>query len=221
MIGQLTPVTIGFLLGILGSLAAAIVYDRVTRPKLTVLPDTNRALGQATGQAPHAFYHVLVRQVTPAWPLPGRKPAWDCKLTLDVIDIAGTSILPDGPILGRWASQPEPLLPTLQGSQLVNVIDFARFTTARKANVHSHEDQSVSVALKYEGSADCFLFSNESYLFPRWERPEWRLGPGDHRLRITLDYERGREVRHFVLRNVGTSRGDVLLETESPSRRSS
>ena len=214
MNGQLALLSIGFFLGIVGSLAAAIAYDRATRPKLTVVPDTNRAQGQSTGQPPHEFYHVLVRQVPSPWPFPGRRPAWDCKINLDVIDSTGTSILPDGPILGRWASQPEPLLPALHDSKLVNVIDFARFMLARKANVHSHEDQPVSIALKYERSPDCFLFSNESYFFPRWENPAWRLGPGDHRLRVTLDYERGREVRHFKLRNAGYGRSDLVLETE-------
>jgi hypothetical protein len=38
----LAPLSIGFFLGIIGSLAAAIAYDRATRPKLTVVPFSTR-----------------------------------------------------------------------------------------------------------------------------------------------------------------------------------
>ena len=53
---------------------------------------------------------------------------------------------------------------------------------------------------------------NESYLYDRWQNPAWKLGPGDHILRVVVEYERGREVRRFKLRNGGLSRDDVLLE---------
>ena len=164
MNGQLA-LAIGFFLGIIGSLAAALFYDRATRPKLTVLPDTSRAQGQLPGQEPHEFYHVLVRQVPALWPFPGRRPAWDCKISLDVMNGSGTSILSGGPVIVRWASQPEPLLPTLLDSKPVNVIDFARLVLARKANVHSHEDQPISIALKHDGSPDCFLFPTKATCF--------------------------------------------------------
>lgn len=211
MNAQLTTLSIGFLLGIIGSLAAAIFYDAATRPKLTILPDPNRAQGRASPVAtPHEFYHVLIRQVRPLWPFPGRKPAWECKVSIETIDGNGSSVL--GPIAARWASQPEPLMPTIQNGSIVNVLDFARLVAARKCNVHSHEDQPVSVALKYEGSPDCHLFSNESYLYDRWQNPGWKLGPGDYMLRVVVEYERGREIRRFKLRNGGLSRDDVLLE---------
>jgi hypothetical protein len=175
---QLATLGIGFLLGIVGSLAAAIFYDRATRPKLTVLPDPNRAQGQASSSAsPHEFYHVLIRQVRALWPFPGRRPAWECKVSIEMIDSDGNRVL--GPIAARWASQPEPLIPSLQEDRLVNVIDFARFFAARKCNVHSHEDQPVSIALKYEGNADCHLFSKRKLsLRPmaesRMEARTWR-----------------------------------------------
>ena len=129
------------------------------------------------------------------------------------MDGLGDCLLPHT-VQGRWTSQPEPLLPVSIAGQVVNAVDFGRLMVARKINVHAHEDQQVSIALKYEGSPDCHLFSNESYLFPRWQNPAWLLGPGPHRLRVTLYYERGHEVWHFRLLNCGTCRGDTKLEPE-------
>jgi hypothetical protein len=76
-------------------------------------------------------------------------------VTIETVDNTGNTIL--GPIQARWSSQPEPLAPSLQNDRLVSVIDLARFVAARKCNVHSHEDQSVSIAIKYEGSPSCLL----------------------------------------------------------------
>jgi hypothetical protein len=72
-------------------------------------------------------------------------------------------------------------------------------------DVHNHEDEALAVAVKLEGEDDCFLFTNESYLFPRWSNPEWRLGAGKHRLRVTVTYESGRAQMDFWLNNGGRS----------------
>ena len=203
----------GFLLGIMGSLIAAIFYDRATRPKLTVIADTGRAQGQTPDRPAHEFYHVLIRNEPAPWMFPGRKPAWDCKVNIEVVDDEGNRILTHDPVAARWASQPEPLIPVLHDSQTVNLIDFSRLVMARKANVHAHEDQPVSIVLKYDGDPNCFLFSNESYYYPGWANPEWKLGLGEHRLRLTVLYERGREVFYLTVRNSGPSRNDVALES--------
>lgn len=202
----------GFFLGILASSIAAILYDRWTRPKLTILSDTGpRAQGQVPGKPPHEFYHVRVRNQAPPWPIGGRRPAWDTKITIEVVDEFGKSLLSE-PIAGRWTSQPEPLLPIALADRVINVVDLARLIMARKVNVHSHDDQQVPLALKFDGNMDCHIFSNESYLHPDWKNPKWKLGEGSHRLRLILYYQRGREIFHFRLRNLGTSRDDVVVE---------
>lgn len=212
--GQAIGLAAGVVLGFLASLAAALLYDRAVRPKLTILLDTNRAVSQDAA-SPHEFYHLTIRQAPSLRFFPaGRRPAWDCKATIEVIDHGGVSIF-SPPIIARWPSQPEPLLPTIHQGQALNLIDPARLMQARSVNVHSHEDQQISIAIKYDGSLDCHLFSNESYSFLQWQNPSWKLGPGLHRLRITVFYERGRLVKYFLLQNCGTGHGDLAVRAET------
>ena len=205
-------ITIGFLLGIVASGIAAIVYERATRPLLEILlDDGQRALGQYPGLPPLEFFHLKVRNRSAIWPLPGRKPAWSCKATIEVLNAEGAKAISE-PIYARWTSQPEPLMPAVTGSQSVNIVDFARMIAARKIDIHSHEEQQISVALKYEGQPECYIFSNESYLNPAWANPAWRLEQGELRLRVTVFYDRGRASRDFTLKNLGTTRDSLRFE---------
>ena len=86
---------------------------------------------------------------------------------------------------------------------------------ARRADVHCHEDQQISVAVKFEGSEDCHIFTNESYPFPRWQNPAWRLDRGKYRLRATAYYERGRIQTDFTLSNIGAHRDDLTVQALS------
>jgi len=212
--GPLFLLVLGFALGIISSYVAAILYDRLTQPKLVVFAGAGRDQGGGVGGEPlHEFYHLIVRNESAHWPVSGRKPAWDCAASIEVVDKRGQRVLPEA-INGRWASQPQPIMPVSTSAPGTGAIDFGRLVLARKINVHSHDDQSLSVALKYEGSPDCYLFSNESYLFDGWQNPSWNLGPGSHRLRITLHYERPAKPLYFWLHNTGLGRGDLRLEAE-------
>jgi hypothetical protein len=202
---------IGFIMGLITSGLIVIWYDKTTSPKLVVIVDSDGpAKGQKSGEAPHAFYHLKVRNEGARWPLYARRPAWSCKTTIEVVDDKGRSLLPE-PIIARWTSQPEPLLPVVDRGNVLNVLDPARFMAARKIDVHCHEDQQFSVALKFQGNTDCHLFSNESYLHTNWQNPTWALSPGEHSLRITVYYESGRAIVYFQLRNPGTDLDQVAL----------
>ncbi|RKY10552.1 MAG: hypothetical protein DRP65_06420 [Planctomycetota bacterium] len=202
---------LGFLLGIIASGIAALVYEYSTRPLLkTLVDDSGRAQGQLPNEKPHEFYHLKVRNLPAKCPLPGRKPAWSCKANIEVFNTDGSRVIQD-PIPARWTSQPEPLVPVLQAGQPANLLDPAKIITGRKVDVHGHEDQQLSIAVKFDGEPECHIFSNESYQFRRWQNPAWRLEIGTYRLRITLFYERGRSQDDFELRNSGPSRDDVQL----------
>jgi hypothetical protein len=119
--GDSVSIAIGFMLGILASGIAALVYEYGTRPLLQVLlDDSPRAQGQKPGQAPHEFYHLKVRNVPPRWPLLGRRPAWACKATIEVFDHNGKRVIPDT-IIARWPSQPEPLIPAVNAGQVIAI----------------------------------------------------------------------------------------------------
>lgn len=202
----------GFFMGLIASGIVAVLYEHATRPWLEILPDTGRAQGQHQNGQPHEFYHLKVRNMPPILGLlPSRKPAWSCKVSIELMSEDGICLL-DEPIIGKWTSQPEPLLPVNDRGNIQYVIDPAGVIYARKIDIYSHDDQRFSVALKYENNSECYLFSNESYSYPpNWQNPGWRLGPGDHKLRITVYYERGHQTRNFILSNKGDSRDDLSI----------
>jgi hypothetical protein len=201
----------GFVLGILGSTIAWVISEYLARPLLAISVDTNRARGQtAPENPPHEFYHILVTNQPSRWPVPGRRPAWACTSTIEVFREDGKPAV-EGRIIGRWTSQPEPVLPVVSEGQVGGVVDPARLMQARKIDVHGHATEAMAIAIKFEGEQDCHIFTNESYVFPRWQNPAWRLGPGRYRVRVTIFYERGRAQQDFELRNSGLSRDDVRL----------
>jgi hypothetical protein len=203
---------IPFIFGILASWIAAIIYERTTRPKLALGLDKGpRALGKIEEKAPHEFYHVRVKNRPVRWPLPGRKPAWSCKAKIEVFNLDGTRAIKEA-IQGRWTSQPEPLVPAVSNDQTVNIVDFARLMLARKMDVHCHEEEQLSIALKYEGQNECYIFSNESYLYSAWMNPDWRLDKGTYRIRITVFYERGIAQKDFLLENSDSTRDGLRLK---------
>ena len=201
-----------FAVGVIASAIAALIYEYGTGPLLKVSIDESlRAPGQLSGEPPHEFYHLKVTNIKPKWPLPNRKPAWSCKATLEVFHLNGQRAIPEF-VTARWPSKPEPLKPEMVDGAFTQLIDPARMVAAQKVDIYSHEDEKFAVTLKFDGSSKCHIFSNESYYFPRWQHPEWRLSQGEYRLRVTLYYKRGREVTDFLLQNKGRNRSDVRLQ---------
>jgi hypothetical protein len=200
----------GFLFGIMASIIAWVISERLARPNLDIVVDESRAQIDAPDGAAVEFYHVKVRNIPPKWLWPGRRPAWACTATIEVFREDGTRAI-NGDIHGRWTSQPEPLLPVVSQGQPGNVPDPARLMQARKIDVHGHFDEPMSIAVKVEGEPECHIFTNESYYFHHWQHPAWRLGLGRYRVHVTVYYERGRVQKDFRLENDGPSRNDVRL----------
>jgi hypothetical protein len=206
---------IGFVLGIVASGIAAIFYEHATSPLIAIsLDERPLALGQHGNLPPHAFYHLRIRNLPAKLPFSSRKPAWSSKATIEVFDQSGNRVIAE-PIHARWPSQPEPLIPAVVGSQQINLLDFARLMNARKVDVHSHEEEYISLAIKFDGQSECYIFSNESYLHPAWSNPAWRLNPGTYRVLVTVFYGRGRAQRTFTLSNQRTARNSIELDYAS------
>lgn len=201
---------VAFLLGVLASAIAWLIGEYAARPLLNIVPDQNHSRGQSPGNPPHEFFHVRARNVPASWPLPGRSPAWACTASIEVFRDDGTRVA-TGDVHARWTSQPEPLLPVVAQGQTGNVLDPARLMQARRMDVHGHHEEPISIAVKFEGEPACYIFTNESYVFPKWQNPTWRLPLGRYRVRVTVYYERGRAQRDFELRNDGASRSDIRL----------
>lgn len=202
----------GFVLGIIASGIAAIVYERATSPLVEIsLDDRPLALGQYGDRPPLAFYHLRVRNVPTKMPLSSRKPAWSSKATIEVFRPDGTRVVAE-PIYARWPSQPEPLIPAIAGDRSISLVDFARLMNARKVDIHAHEDEYIALVVKYHGQPECYIFSNESYLHPAWCNPSWRLDSGTYRILVTVYYGRGRAQREFELTNVRTTRNSIEID---------
>jgi len=211
---EFVSIILGFIFGIIASAIATLMIDYGTKPLLKIFQDDSpiRAQGQNPNHPPHEFYHLKVSNVSARWPLPGRRPAWACKATIEVFDINGTTRVIPEIIIARWPSQPEPLLPTFNSGHVTNILDPARVLMAQRYDVHNHDNPLLDIAIKYEGNQDCYIFSNESYLYQMWQNPNWRLNNGTYKLKIILYYERGPKEFIFRLRNAGNTRNDLSLE---------
>jgi hypothetical protein len=206
---------IGFVLGIVASGIAAVIYEHATSPLVAIsLDERPLALGQYPDLPPHAFYHLRISNVPAKLPFSSRKPAWSSKATIEVFDLNGNRVIAD-PIHARWPSQPEPLIPAVAGIQQVNLLDFSRLMNARKVDMHSHEEEYISLAIKFDGQPECYIFSNESYLYPAWSNPAWRLNLGTYRVLVTVFYSRGRAQCAFTLTNQRTARNSIELDYAS------
>lgn len=202
---------LGFVTGAVSSGVVAVALERAVRPKLKILIDTGHAKGQIGKNPPHELFHVRVHNIPARWPLAGRKPAWSTQAHLSIVSHDGEATL-IGPVPARWSSQPEPIVAISSGQGIVQVLDVARMLTGRKIDIHAHESQALVVAVKFEGASDIYLFTNESYARPDWSNPHWKLTGSRHRVRITIDYERGREQRDFWIHNRGIRLDEVSLE---------
>jgi len=182
---------LGALLGLVGSLAAAIYYDRATQPCLEVIPNDEAPVG---GQRPHAdyrhqFLEIKIRQKK-AWLLfPLRRPAWRCRVTFDVFRDDGSRAIQER-IIGRWSGSLQPYRTQLVNDKLVPIPDDSLLPFGQTFDVHGSSEEKVGVALKYQGFDHCWIFSNESY--PQkipWEKPEWRLESGRYYIAVRLHYD--------------------------------
>jgi hypothetical protein len=195
---------------VLTSVIAAYIWDRTTRPTLRVSVDKGRALGQSPGQPPHEFFHVVVANTDGIGGVVPRRPAWACSATIELVSVrTGEAIGPA--ISARWTSQPEPLLTVGVGGSVVNVPDVARMISGRRVDVHAHQPQQLSIAVKFEGDPDFYLFTNESYVHPQWSNPAWRIPQGTHRVRVTVYSESGRTQEDFKVENLGPKRDDMAI----------
>ncbi len=207
---QTTDLIIAFCVGALSSSAVALLYERSTQPDLDIIPDYNeRSQGKITGNPPHEFYHVVVINKPSSRLVRIRRPAWSTSAMISVRDEKGQLFIKD--ITARWTSQPEPHIPFLYQNQIVNIIDPARIVYSNRVDVHNHTNQHLPLILKYEGENECYVFSNGSYGYSMWKKPEWRIPAGNYSIEVRLNYDGGPKTFIIGLENNGISRNDLNL----------
>ena len=105
-------------------------------------------------------------------------------------------------IPGRWSAHPEPLrYETVLVGGAPSVA--TAFEPSLVPNSYSLDvaptgaGQEVAVAVVRDGEA--YAFSAESYLYPGWKRPEWRLAPGEWVVEVVASSAQASARRSFRL----------------------
>jgi hypothetical protein len=202
------------------SLAVTYYYDRATSPSLEVVPDDGpRAPEQRPDHPRHQFLQIKARQKRASWPFGTRRPAWRTRATMEVFDSAGRREF--GSIVARWSGSLLPYRTQVIGGEPARVPDSSLIPLGQCFDVHSNVEEQIDVAVKYEGRAECWIFSNESYLHDDWTKPDWKLGCGEYYIQLQLHYEsrHGRPATQWlVLKNTGRGLEDWSVSlTSAPS----
>lgn len=206
----------GVLIGAIGSLLAARIYDRLRRAELVIEDDPADPMIGRPSEGSQAFFHVSTyarAQWSVTGFLFGARPPQGVRGFVTVTDAAGQEVI-NKP--GRWTSWPEPvsMIPILTGVgalipvRYVDPKEIARQQTLDFRSLGSRE--RLDIAIKVEGQADIHFWNNENYarggIFP-----DHTLGPGDYRVTVTVEYEGTRKNQRFELSNRGMSWKDVRI----------
>ena len=99
------------------------------------------------------------------------------------------------------------------GETLAQIPDSSLFPLGQRFDVHSYSEEQIGIAVKFEGGKDCWIFSNESYLFASWQNPSWRLSLGQYYLRCEVYYETFKPATQWLLlSNEGTTLDEWSIE---------
>ena len=183
-----STVVVPALLGAIGSLLVAWYYDYATSPRLKLRPDESpRQTGQRPGEAQYQFLQIKVKQEKGYWPFVSRRVAWNCRATMEVFTPDGSKPIP-GSVTARWSGSLQPYRTQLIGQQLAQIPDSSLFPLGERFDVYSYSEEQIGIAVKFGGGEDCWIFSNESYLYS-WRNPAWQLPRGQYFIRFQLYYE--------------------------------
>lgn len=183
-----------------------VVGEVVRRPKLAI------ERGEwHDPEVPWQFAAVRVtnRRLGRPWCwLFGRSAAIDCQASL-TFSREGATI---GPIPARWSARPEPIRSEPGGG---GVFDPALVPDSYRLTLPATEQlEEVAVAIGNQGR--CSAFSAESYAYPDWHRPEWRLEPGRWNVEVIATSADGANACAVFSLTVGTN-GEPRWTVPGPS----
>jgi hypothetical protein len=210
---SIQPYLISGLIGTIASLAATKYYEFAISPKLDIVEDNTTSDEGNYPDKKWCSYHIKVRNIKGYWPFKVRRPAWNTRATIEVLNENGKSVIKDI-ISARWPKSPEPLARTIYNNEAVDMLDPSKLFIGRSTDVHYNDEQRLDIAIKFDGESDFYIFSSESYLH-NWKKPEWKLGIGKHIVLVKVYYECGIKNCAFLLDNKGTGRRDMSIKKAS------
>lgn len=117
---------------------------------------------------------------------------------------SGRRVLPE--VAARWSSQREPVEADVKGFVAGQPIIEFKYTPEAlpRTNVHDltpgrWEEVAVAV-LRDDGEA--YAFGAESYAFPEWRRPEWKLERGEYEVTLRIESAGPSATKRFRLDNL-------------------
>jgi hypothetical protein len=164
---------------------------------ISVLDDPLNSIGQE-GTESWKFLHVVVtnRPGRLKHALFGGHTATFCQADVEFLDASKKRVLFG--VDGRWSSTGEPVQILSSG----RVFDFSKVPALRFDHITPGKSAWLAIAVKNDGEAEFYGFSNISYAHPKLNNPEWRLEGKSVPVRVTVVAGQGeRTTKEFVLLN--------------------
>lgn len=204
---------IDFIFALLGAFISAylaILQQNSKKPNIRI--DVNEASDSPDGG--HRFLHVKVsnnfRTGYVSRFIKGNVSALYCRAQLEFMDVDTGSQLFS--LTGRWASTPEPGLPTLTPGKIL--FDPSKAMIGEIENIMPGESKPLDVAVKFKGEKHFTGFNNWSYMYQKWQNPDWSTNQTKVRLRVHVTCDSVRVTKDFMLINPNSSISNFRITTD-------
>lgn len=211
-----------FLLGVLASVAAAILFDWLRRPNLTIVPgspDDKEYVANHPIARKARFLNVRV-EYHESWPWLwlSRAPSLTCVANVNFLHLDDPQRDFFGRAMpGRWSGWPEPLAYVGRiGDQHMELVNpYFMSAQFRRTDIYSGDPVSLDIAVRFDDDLECYGWTTENYN-KEWKNEDWRLPAGRYRVSVTVRPAAARsKTEHFLLVN-DTAIGNFRLEPARP-----
>ena len=191
---EVAAFVIGVVSLVLGIISIALVFaiGRASKPRIEIQP------GKEYWPSPSPFAHVAILNIRPNGWLGrffGGKTVTNCRASIEFIR-EGVSVL--GPIDARWSGVSEPK-------------DSYEYPLSYRWDLAATgEPEQIAIA-RTDGQV-AHAFSAESYSFPSWQKPEWKLDPDTYDVVIRLAATEARACK--TLRLIVGTNGSLSLGSQ-------
>jgi len=149
-----------------------------------------------------------------------RNPAIDTRINMTFYDRGHTRLFRSIP--AKWDAGQESITPTIQihvheATNRVEIQNISQFDSTKipfgvKANIlPNNEGETFAFIVKHQGQNECYSFNGESYQFPFWSNPNWKIGTGEFIIEVSAISGNSSVTRRFILINNGPNLTDVSL----------
>lgn len=178
-----------FLLNVLAGIVGIVIIlfiDRSRRPELQI-KEGNIGFMEPDDQLgrPEAAFRYIKIKNKPIFPLWGfffdREPAYACKAWITFMDLEKNRLFEEE-MLGRWTSNPEPLIHEIKKGDKV----YRRLQVIQNdVDIHPGEELNLNTVVKIKGDKNCYGWSDETYLHG-WENPKWKISEKKFLMKIRI-----------------------------------